>query len=522
MTQIETLELLVKTLQEQNLHYQQTTALQAEANKQLTEKVDQLLSQIAWLNRQLFGRKSEKLASLDPNQLSLFDQASQQSTEIQLEEARHQAIEHIEEDKSVGKSQRRNRKLLENLPVIEVVIEPEGINPDWYKRIGEERTRTLEFEPGRLYVKEIVRPKYGLKDNIRPAEEGQSSVIIAPLPLLPIYKGLAGASMLAEILLQKYEYHMPFYRQVQSFRHLGIRISESTLNGWFKPAAELLRPLYEVLKNSVLQSDYIQVDETTLPVVNKESHTARKEYLWMVRSVMDHQAFFHYDNGSRSGETAEKLLNPFKGYLQSDGYVGYNVFKDKAEVCLVGCLSHIRRSFERALNEHKALAEYALGEIQRLYRIERMADEKEMTDDDRKALREKLAVPILNSLEQWMEKTYPTVLPKSETGKAIAYGYSMWPRMKNYLKEGRIKIDNNLAENTIRPIAICRKNFLFCGNHEAAENTAVVCSLLASCKGANVNPREWLCDVLARLPYYVVPKSGKDLGELLPVNWEKS
>jgi transposase len=322
MTQIETLELLVKTLQEQNLHYQQTTALQAEANKQLTEKIDQLLSQIAWLNRQLFGRKSEKLASLDPNQLSLFDQASQQSTEVQLEEANHQAIEHIKEDKAVGKSQRHNRKLLKNLPVIEVVIEPEGINPEQYKRIGEERTRTLEFEPGRLYVKEIVRPKYGLKDNTKPAEEGQSSVMIAPLPLLPIYKGLPGASMLAEILLQKYEYHMPFYRQVQSFRHLGIRISESTLNGWFKPAAELLRPLYEVLKNSILQSDYIQVDETTLPVINKESHTAQKEYLWMVRSVGDHQVFFHYDNGSRSGETADKLLKPFKGYLQSDGYAG--------------------------------------------------------------------------------------------------------------------------------------------------------------------------------------------------------
>jgi hypothetical protein len=151
-----------------------------------------------------------------------------------------------------------------------------------------------------------------------------------------------------------------------------------------------------------------------------------------------------------------------------------------------------------------------------------MADEKEMTDAERKALREKLAVPILNSLEQWIEKTYPTVLPKSETGKAIAYGYSMWSRMRNYLKESRIKMDNNLAENAIRPIAICRKNFLFCGNHEAAENTAVVCSLLASCKGAKVNPREWLCDVLSRLPFYVEPKSGKDLNELLPMNWDKA
>ena len=512
MTQTAAFELL----QEQLLQQQKVNAA-------LTDKINELLSQIAWLNRQLFGRKSEKLAHLDPNQPSLFeDILAPQQTAEEIEAARKVAVEQITVSAVEIKKERRQRKLLENLPVVEVIIEPEDVDFTKYKRIGEERTRTLEFEPGRLYVKEIVRPKYGLRDNTSPPDDGKSSVLIAPLPLLPIYKGLPGASMLTEILLQKYEYHVPFYRQVQAFRHLGLRIPENTLNGWFKPACELLRPLYEELKKEVLRTDYIQVDETTLPVIDHDSRQARKEYLWVVRSVMERQVFFYYDDGSRSGRTVETLLQSYKGYLQSDGYNAYNVFDNKNEVCLIACMSHIRRSFEKALEEHKSLAEYALREIQNLYRIEQMADEKDMSHQERKALREKLATPILASLEQWMKDTYPTVLPRSRIGQAIAYSYSLWPRMKNYLKEGRLMIDNNLAENAVRPIAISRKNFLFCGNHQAAAHTAIICSLLASCKGVGVNPREWLKDVIAKLPYYCQPGKTKNLKELLPAHWTKT
>jgi transposase len=495
----------------------------SESNRQLTERVNELLSQLAWFNRQFFGRKSEKLACLDPNQRTLFDDplAIEQTVE-EIESARQIAVEQITVSTVERKAERHQRKLLENLPVVEVVIEPEGIDFEKYKRIGEERTRTLEFEPGRLYVKEIIRPKYGLKENISLPEEGMSGVLIASLPLLPIHKGLPGASMLTEILLQKYEYHVPFYRQVQAFRHLGMRIPENTINGWFKPACELLRPLYEVLKNNVLHTNYIQVDETTIPVINHESHKANKEYLWVVRSVLDRQVFFHYDDGSRSGRTIETLLQPFKGYLQSDGYVAYNTFEGRSDICLVACMSHIRRSFSNALDEHKSLAQYALKEIQRLYRIEQMADEEEMSYEERKALRTKLAIPILASLEKWMEETYRTVMPKSRIGQAIGYSYPLWSRMKNYLNEGWLNIDNNLAENAVRPIALGRKNFLFCGNHQAAAHTAIICSLLASCKGVGINPREWLNDVIAKMPYYCQPGKTKDLVELLPKNWAKT
>lgn len=283
----ETIALLIKTQADQIRQLTESNAKQSEQLLALQEKIDQLLAQLAWFTRQFFGRKSEKLAQLDPNQLSLFETLTAEGQRLEeIEAAREVAREEIDTRATEKTRQRSHRKLLENLPIVEEVIEPESIDLNIYKRIGEERTRTLEFEPGKLFVKEIIRPKYGLKDNMTPAAEGQASVIIAPLPLLPIYKGLPGASLLAEILLQKYEYHVPFYRQIREFHHLGVKIPENTLNGWFKPVCELLKPLYEVLKTEILETDYIQVDETTLPVIDKESHQARKEYLWIVRSVM--------------------------------------------------------------------------------------------------------------------------------------------------------------------------------------------------------------------------------------------
>ena len=521
MEQVDALELLIKSQAEQISRLTEANLKLTEQLSGMQQRIDKLLAQVAWFTRSFFGRKSEKLSCLDPNQLSLFETLADTQKELEeIEEARAEAVNRIEECTRTEKKNRSNRKILEGLPVIEVVIEPEGVDQTAYKRIGEERTRTLEFEPGKLYVKEIVRPKYGLRDNVIPATEGTESVIIAPLPLLPIYKALPGASLLAEILLQKYEYHLPFYRQIRQFHHLGTKIPENTLNGWSKPACELLNPLYEALKKEVLETDYIQVDETILPVICKESRYAKKEYLWVVRSVMKKPVFFHYNDGSRSQKTVDSLLKSYTGYLQSDGYNAY-VFNGRDQVCLVGCMAHIRRGYASALDENESLAGYALKEIQNLYRIERMADERNLSFEERAELRRELAAPIMLSLEKWMEKTYPTVLPKSRIGEAIGYSYSLWSRMKNYLKDGRLLIDKNLAENAIRPIALSRKNFLFCGNHQAAENTAVICSLLSSCKESEVNPREWLKDVIAKMPYYQKPGNDENLTKLLPNYWGK-
>jgi transposase/IS1 family transposase len=519
----ETIALLIKSQAEQIRLLTDTNARLTDELVQVRQKVDQLLTQLAWFTRQYFGRKSEKLSLLDPNQLSLFESLTTEQLRLEaIEAAREKAETQIIEStqKTVApKTERANRQLLDKLPVIQVVVEPESVDLEHYKQIGSESTRTIEFEPGKLYVKETVYPKYGLKDNTYVPADGQRGVIMAQRVLTPIYKGLPGASLLAEILLQKYEYHVPFYRQVRQFKHLGLDIPETTLNGWFKPACELLKPLYEVLKTEVLETDYIQVDETTLPVIDKEKRKAAKEYLWTVRSVMKRMIFFHYENGSRSTRTVTQLLGTYHGHLQSDGYKAYDAFNDNDDVTQIACMAHIRRHFETGLKENKTLAEFALSQIQLLYRLEKKADEENVSYQERAAMRDQYARPIIESLEAWMEKTYPTVLPKSLMGKAIGYAYGLWGRMKNYLNDGRIKIDNNLIENAIRPIALGRKNFLFAGNHQAAENTAIICSLLSTCKEAGVNPREWLMDVLNKMPYLQQSGSDTELKELLPNNW---
>ena len=490
----------------------------------LNQRIKELTAQVAYLNRQLFGRKSEKLPVYDPNYPDLF---ADQFADLmqQAEEKRDEAVAEIEKTtKAERKQKKQNRIMIEDLPVLErEVIEPEDIDLSIYKKMGEEVTRIVKHQPGMLYVKEIVRPKYGLKNNTALPAKGQSSVLIAPMPLLPIYKGIADATLLTEILLQKYEYHVPFYRQIKQFTHLGMKgLKENTIDGWFKKTMELLKPLYLALVEEVMKSDYNQADETTTPVIDKEKHKAAKEYLWMVRAVMEHLVFFHYDEGSRAGAVIESLAKQynFKGYLQCDGFAGYETaFKANADVCLVNCMVHIRRHFEQALDENKAPAQHALTEIQHLYEIEHLCDDAKLSPDERKAKRNELARPIMEAMKMWMETEGIKYSESSQMGKAITYAYARWDNMMHYLDDGRLLLDNNLAENEIRPITLGRKNYLFCGNHEAAGNMCIVNSLLATCRNHDVNPRIYLNDIISRMPY-MTKTTHEELVELLPHRWK--
>ncbi len=336
---------------------------------ELTLHIKDLSAQVAYLKRQLYGRKSEKLTPFDPYTPDIFagmwEEAQQEANE-----KRDEAVKEVEkqETKEDGKRKRHNRIMMENLPVLKTtVVEPKGIDLSLYKKLGEEVTRVVEHEPGKLYIHEYIRPKYALKDNTQLPPEGQKSIEIAPIPLFPIDKGIAGASLLTEILLQKYEYHMPFYRQISQFTHLGMKgLKENTITGWFKRTMELLRPLYRVLEEEVMKASYIQADETTTPVIDNDRHKAAKEYLWMVRAVMERLVLFYYDNGSRAGAVIESLAKQynFKGYVQCDGFVGYeSAFKANPDVVLVNCMAHLRRRFEQALDENKAMAEHAITEI---------------------------------------------------------------------------------------------------------------------------------------------------------------
>ena len=526
MTQEEMLsqmEMMLQPLQQVNASQAETIKKLTEQNESLQSRIKELTAQIAWLNRQLFGRKSEKLPIIDPDYPDLFAGMLPENAQ-QIADAHDEAVEKIIKTKEERRQEKKNRIMMEDLPVLEqVILTPDNLDTNLYKKIGQEVTRIVEHKPGQLYIKEIIREKWGLKDNTSTAPKGMSGVLIAPMPLLPIYKGIAGASLLAEILLQKYEYHMPYYRQIKQYSHLGMKgLTESTVDGWFKQTMELLRPLYEVLKAEVMKSDYVQADETTTPVMNKETHKAAKEYLWMVRAVMERLVLFHYDQGSRAGAVIESLANRynFKGYLQCDGFAGYETaFKTNPDVLLINCMVHIRRHLEQALDENRPMAEHGLKEIQHLYKIEHMCDDAGMSFDERKAKRQELSKPIMEAMKLWMETEGVKYSESSLIGKAITYAYTRWDNMMRYLDDGRLLLDNNLAENEIRPVTLGRKNYLFCGNHEAAQNMAVVCSLLATCRNHDVNPRDYLNDVISQMPYHT-KASYEELLQLLPHKWK--
>ena len=490
--------------------------------KEKDDKINKLIDQLSWYRRKFWKSSSEKYIPEDPNQCKIdFDGLDVLPEEEEVIKDAEKEIITYEREKPNTKKQPVRLPLPDHLRREEEIIEPEGIDESWV-RIGEEVTEVLEHKPGELFVRRIVRPKYVLKTDTTQEEDREEStekIKIGALPMLPLPRSNAGPSLLAELLIGKYMHHLPFHRQLAIFKQSGVSIPASTVNGWFKGSSDLLRALYHRLREIVMETDYLQVDETTVPVIDNKKQRAAKSYLWVVRSVIDNLLFFHYDQGSRAQRVVIDLLRDYQGAVQTDGYEVYRIYEQKKGVLLLGCWAHARRKFTEALKEDKAGAEYALKQIGLIYKVEDMATDQNMNYEQRAELRKRLAYPILRAFEKWLEQYYPKVLPKGRMSKAISYTYNIFHRLSRYHLDGRYQIDNNGVENAIRPLAIGRKNFLFCGNHDAAENTAVMYSLLGCCKALDVNPREWLIDVLSRIPEYNNDYS-MDLAELLPHRWK--
>jgi len=490
------------------------------------DKIRQLTDQLSWYRRKFWKPVSEKFIPQDPLQRRLdFDGLDVLPEEKEVaKEAAKEIISYERRKPEKEKRQPVRLPLPEDLRREEEVIEPDGIDENWI-RIGEEVTELLEHKPGELYVRRIVRPKYALKNSLQQMqdneESGQKNIKIALLPLLPLPRSNAGASLLSELLIGKYVYHLPFHRSLAIFKQAGVSIPASTVSGWFTASSDLLRALYYRLKVIVLSSDYVQVDESTVPVINDEKHRAVKSYLWVVRSVMEKLMFFHYDKGSRAQKVVVELLHGYQGAVQTDGYDAYSIYENKKGVLLLGCWAHARRKFTEALKEDKSGASYALEQIGLLYGVETMADDQGLDYQQRAELRSRLAYPILCAFEKWIVNYYPKAILQGRMYKALTYTYALFQRLSRYHLDGRYQIDNNLVENAIRPLALGRKNYLFCGNHDAAENAAIMYSLLGCCKACNVNPGQWLTDVLTRIPAYNNDYS-RDLAELLPHNWIKN
>lgn len=462
-----------------------------------------LRQQLDELKRLIFGSKSERFVpdTPDARQCSLFDTKEEQAAEPDREL--------VCSRKKAGKKKQKaiRTQIPSHLPRVEEVIEPET-REEGSKRIGEEITEILEYSPGHMHVRKIIRPKYA-----KPTGEG---VEIAALPSLPIPKGNAGASLLAFIMVSKFVDHLPYYRQVQIFKRQGLAINDSTINGWFKATAGLLELLYDALERQLLQSDYLQADES--PIGVQDSHrkgALHSGYQWVYRSPEKRLVLFKYHPG-RGQEAPKAVLGNFSGALQTDGYNAYKNMDTNGEITHLACMAHARRYFEKALKNDRKRAEYVLKLVQRLYKMEGKAREREIDSDVRYRYRQLYAKPILNELERWLIDNQLQVTPKSAIGKAIAYTKNLWTRLKAYVDDGKYEIDNNLIENAIRPLALGRKNYLFAGSHKAAQNAAMFYSFFASCKINDVEPLAWLTDVLNRIPDYKATK----LQELLPQNWK--
>ena len=482
----------------------------------LQEVILKMSDELRNLRRMMFGRRSERFIAEDPAQLSLsFDGVDKLDEEREVDAIKAKeassATSHKSNKKSETDNNRECRIFAEHLERRDEIIDPDMI-PDGSKRIGEEVTELVEYKPGELYIRRLIRPKYALK--------GGEGVIIAPMPTIPLARTNAGASLLSHLLVGKYQDHLPLHRQIAIFSRSGVHLKASTVSDWVQRAAELLEPLYLKLREQVMASDYIQMDESIIPVVDKDHPgAAKKGYHWVVRSPEHKSLFFHYDKGSRANYVAVDILKDFKGAVQSDGYGAYDIYEKKQGVTLLGCWAHARRKFEHALTEDPDRASEALKMIGELYAIERYAKEHNLPPDKIKELREKDAYPRIREFERWMEKivTSGRLLKQSAMGKAIAYAYSIYPRLSRYVMDGRYQIDNNMAENAVRPLALGRKNYLFCRTHEAAYHAAIIYSLLGTCKLWNINPEEWLTDIFNRIGDCKQSK----LEELLPHKWTK-
>ncbi|QCR22340.1 IS66 family transposase [Pontibacter sp. SGAir0037] len=465
------------------------------------EKIAYLEAQVAMYRRMQFGQRRERFEG-DASQFQLPFEAAAKEVEEQHQEVK-QKIDYV---------RRRPRhhgraKLPEHLPVEEVEIHPEG-DLSQMVCIGQEVTEELECEPARFFIRRYIRYKYAAKD--------KESVVIGQLPERVIDKGIAGAGLLASILVDKYMDHLPLYRQKQRFAREGIQIASSTIEGWTKEALLKLEPLYEQLVFDTKAKGYLQVDESPIKVLDSDKKgAAHTGWYWVYHAPLDRTVLFDYQP-TRAAVGVKLMLDGFRGYLQTDGYAVYEKYGRKKEVTHLACWAHARREFERALENDKARAGKALTLIQLLYAVERKAKEEGLEAAAIKELRLSESLPVLNELGKWIFEEIKSTLPKSQIGKAMAYAYARWDALSAYLYDGSLHIDNNGVENAIRPLALGRKNYLFAGSHDAAKRAGMIYSFLAICKKHEVNPYQWLKHTLQN----IMSINHKNIKDLFPQNFK--
>ena len=478
-----------------------------------TREIFDLQCQLDWLKRQMFGRKSE---TMDPNQrllfADLFEKLQQQLDPRPVSEpAPAPAPASAPKAPSSNRPSRRNGRvpLPAALPRVPEYLDPDPRLTENLRCIGEDVTEILEYIPAGFYVRQIIRRKYA-------PSGGGGSVVMAPLPALPIEKGRPGPGVLAYILTSKYCNHLPLYRLEQIFARHRLQIPRTTQCDWVRDSADLLEAIALAMKRRILASGHLFTDDTYIPIQDKSRTQVREGYLWPYIDRANH-VYFDYTL-TRSREGPERMLKGYRGYVQADAFHGYDGLYGEGKATEVGCWGHARRKFDEAKQTDPLRANQMLALIAQLYVIEGKARDEHLDAEGVKALRQQFSQPILDDqirplLDAWSGE----VLPKSPIGKAVTYAVNQWEALNRYLENGILCIDNSLSERVIKLVALGRKNWLFSGSDEGARRAAILYSLIASCKLCGIDPFLYLRDVLERINTH--PASRID--ELTPPQWKE-
>jgi len=473
---------------------------------------EELEYQLEALRRRLFGRQSEKI---DPNQLLLFADLLDQARRVESPEPTPETDEPSGERETVPPRKKKGhgrKPLPDHLPRKRVEHHPPesertcGCCDVAMSVMGEEITEELEYIPASFLVIEHVRIKYACRSC-------QENIVIGELPARPIEKGRPGPGLLAYVLTSKYGDHLPLNRLTTIFARQGLEISRSTMCDWVRDAAGLLDPIVQAVREEVLASYKINTDDTPVPVLVEGRHQTRKGYLWVYIAPGGNVVFDYTPSRSRDGPVA--FLRGYEGYLQADAYSGYDIIFEDSRVIEVGCWAHTRRRFYDARSTDDARCHEMLALIQQFYKIERRAKKNQLDLDAWHRLRQEESKPIIERIKERLNAWSIEVLPKSPVGKAVGYALRQWEALTRFLDDARLDPDNNLAERTLRMVAIGRKNWMFAGSDSGGERAATIYSLIAGCKLCGIDPFAYLRDVLERVSTH--PRSR--IAELTPAGW---
>ena len=491
----------LRALAAQLIQRVETMDKQITHHKSVNEK---LAHEIALLKRFKFAKRSEQLS---PDQASLLDDLI--DTDIAAIEAKLEALQPAPVEAKV-RQQPKSAPLPPQFPRTLIHHEPDNSHCQCgcaLKRIGEDASEKLDYTPGVFTVERHIRGKW--------ACEQCETLIQAPVPAHVIDKGVPTAGLLAHIMVAKFADHLPLYRQEKIFGRAGLPIARSTLAQWVGQTGVQLQPLVEALREAVLAQRVVHADETPVQMLAPGEKKTHRAYVWAYCTTPFSalKAVVYDFSPSRAGEHARNFLGTWNGKLVCDGFAGYKAGFEGG-ITEIGCMAHARRKFfDLHVANKSQLAEQALHSIGGLYEVERKA--KEMSDEDRWRLRQEMAIPIAEKLHEWMLAKRELVPEGSATAKALDYSLKRWVALTRYLNDGAVPIDNNRVENTIRPWALGRSNWLFAGSLRSGKRAAAIMSLIQSARMNGHDPFAYLKDVLTRLP----TQRASAIDQLLPHQW---